>query len=155
MSVILSMKQDVVDALLKVRNRISNPHSSCPDVTIGYVYQVLAEILAETISDLDVKVDKFVLASVVLSPIKCYARIIDIGCEWLSIAYENKRPTYPNGQNPSILQAYNDEMHKFYEIEDKNQELATNEVQESLERLAGKNLIKIVTNGDDKEYWPV
>ena len=104
---------------------------------------------------MDNEVDKFVLASLTLSPIKDDARITDIGCEWQSINYSNERPVCPNAQTPDIMKLYLDEMERFQEREDKNQELAIEDVRKSLERLVEKGLIKIVAGKDNNEYHAI
>jgi hypothetical protein len=139
-----------VTALQKVWEKIYRPGSACPDVEIGYVHQVLAEVLAEVLKDspsLESEASRFVLGSILISP----KTKVDLDHEWFESKHvysETPKPKDYNYEDPE----YQVEITKYYEKEEQEQALRSQEVKEALEKLVDMNLIVLKSNTEDERF---
>jgi hypothetical protein len=146
---------ELTEALQKIWAKIDNPHSMCPDVEIGYVRQVLAEVLAEALSQdltLTQEVDRFVLGSILVAP----ATGMDLSMSW----YDSKRvytktPDPEDGDYESS--AHTKALEAYFEAESQEHQLRSREAQEALGRLeqAGLVLLKEDSDGGPTKFHAV
>jgi hypothetical protein len=145
----------LTEAFQKIWAKIDNPHSMCPDVEIGYVRQVLAEVLAEALSQdltLTQEVDRFVLGSILVAPITDS----ELSGTWHDSKHvytripEPENGNYESSVHTKILEAY-------FEAESQEQQLRSREVRESLGRLeqAGLVLLKEDPDGGPTKFHAV
>jgi hypothetical protein len=133
-----------IELCQKIWNKINKPYSMCPDIEIGYVEQIMAELLSETLN-IENALDKLLLAKILISPTSptSFSNLVYF---WSNIKeHQIKQPVSENGDYKADLWT------KYYlEVE----ELATTsntEVTEALKRLVDQNLIELREN----VYWPL
>jgi hypothetical protein len=126
-----------IELCQKIWNKINFPHSTCPDVEIGYVEQVMAELLAECLP-VEGQLDRLLLAKILIKPTDHNS----LDYLWQDII--QRQIPRPAGDNPNDLD-------KYYKAIDASGESAHIEVAESIKRLVEKNLIELREN----VYWPL
>jgi hypothetical protein len=137
---------ELTEAFQKIWARIDNPHSMCPDVEIGYVRQVLAEVLAEALSQdptLTQEVDRFVLGSILVAPITDS----ELSGTWRDSKHvytETPRPEDGDHNSP----AYVEILEAYFEADSQEHQLRSREVKEALGRLEQVGLVLLKEDPD-------
>lgn len=144
---------DSVELVRKVWEKIYNPRSCVPDVEIGQVRQVLAQVLAESLDGslpLEQEVDRYVLAALLIGPING----MDLDHEWFDIKYRKYPPQPADGDYQS--KEYQRATNEYYEQQDELEAAGMKDVSDALARLVDKGLIEVRSDPESgaKRFCP-
>lgn len=129
-----------IELVQKIWDKVYNPNSCVPDIEIGHVREILAQVLAETLvgsEGLDSEVDRYVLSSILVGPVTG----MDLDFQWFDIKYRKYLPPPEDGNYES--RAYKKASRDHYKEQDRLEQVAFREITGAIERLQEKGLIEV------------
>jgi len=126
---------ELVEAFKKVWEKLYRPGVMCPDVELGHVHLVLAEVLAEQLPQ-EQEAERFVLAKAMIGPPEV---VMELAINWNSLhCYEGERPEWREDRPDE----YNKVIVAYYEAEDAHNQAGAKVIEAAIESLIMKGLVE-------------